>query len=280
MVKNNNLEIMLTRIGIHAVMILVALTCLFPLLWMVSSSFKTQDTIFTDMSLWPSSFCFQNYVEAWNSGHFSIYFLNSIKYTIIVNFFLVLFASMAAFSFSCLDFPGKNILFYLFIGVMMIPIPGAFVAIFVILKKMHLVDTQMGYILPQINSGLPFAIYMLKTFFDKMPAELENSARIDGCNKFQVYWHIALPLAKSAIAVIVIFNSLSVWNEFLLAKLILSDSSLMPLQIGLMTFQGERVSEYPQLMAGMTITIIPIILFYLFMHRFIIKGIAAGAIKG
>lgn len=278
--KKNDDYIDFTGIGIHIFLILVSMTCIFPLLWMVSSSFKTQSTVFKDWNLWPSTFHFTNYVEAWTEGNFGTYFINSIFYTIVVIVGIVLFASMAAFAFSRLKFPGKDIIFYIFLGTMMIPVPGAFIAIFVILNKMGLINTQLGYILPQINSGLPFAIYLLKTFFDKIPSELEDMARIDGCNKWQIYWHVALPLAKSAIAVIVIFNALAVWNEFLLAKLILSDPKLMPLQVGLLKFQGERITEYPQLMAGMTITVIPIVATYLCMQKFIIKGITAGAVKG
>lgn len=276
----NDQDNIFTRIGIHTILILVSISCIFPLLWMIFSAFKTQDTIFTDMSFFPKTMYFNNFIEAWREGNFGIYFLNSFFYTFIVISILIFLSSMAAFAFSRLEFPFKNLLFYIFIGVMMIPIPGSFVAIFVILKKLDLVNTRLGYILPQINAGLPFAIYMLKTFFDKMPRELEDFARIDGCNRWQIYWHIALPLARSAIAVIIIFQALTVWNEYLLAKLILSDVNLMPLQVGLLKFQGDRITEYPQLMAGMTLTMLPILLIYFFMQKYIIKGITAGAVKG
>jgi len=146
--------------------------------------------------------------------------------------------------------------------------------------KLHLVNTRIGYILCLINVGLSFSIFLLKTFFDKMPKELEDAARIDGCNRLGVYWHVALPLAKPAIAVIIIFNALNVWNEYILATLILSSKNLMPLQRGLIVFQGAHVTQYPLLMAGITLTIIPILLIYLFMQKYIIKGITAGALVG
>jgi raffinose/stachyose/melibiose transport system permease protein len=133
--------------------------------------------------------------------------------------------------------------------------------------------------LPQINGGLAMTIFMLKTFFDKMPKDLEDAAKIDGCNKFGIYCHVALPLAKQAIAVMVIFTALNVWNEYLLAMLILSSKSLMPLQRGLMVFQGSHMTEYPLLMAGITITVLPIIIIYLMMQKYIIKGVMAGAVK-
>jgi len=123
-------------------------------------------------------------------------------------------------------------------------------------------------------------IFLIKTFFDKMPKDLEDAGRIDGCTKFGIYWHIALPLAKPALAVVIIFNALAVWSEYLWAMLVLSDKNLMPLQRGLMVFQGAHLVQYPVLMAGITITVIPIIFLYLVMQKFIIKGISAGALKG
>src|SRR3989339_954543 len=121
------------------------------------------------------------------------------------------------------------------------------------MTRLHLINTRIGYILCMINVGLSFSIYLLKTFFDKMPAELEDAARIDGCSRLGIWWNMALPLARPAIAVIVIFNSLNVWNEYILATLLLNDKSLMPLQRGLMVFQGSHSVDYPLLMAGLTI---------------------------
>lgn len=264
----------------HAILACVAVTCIFPLVWMFSSSLKTQDAIFSDMSILVKSPRFLNYYEAWTKGRFGTYFFNSVLYTVTVVTGVVFFASLAAFAFARLDFPGKNILFYMFLITMMIPIPGSFIALYVLLSKLKLINTRLGYILPQINAGLALAIYLLKTFFDEIPKDLEDSAKIDGCGKFGVYRHIAMPLAKPAIAVIVVFNAMAVWNEYLLAMLILSSKSLMPLQRGLMVFQGAHITQYPLLMAGITITVVPIVMVYLLMQRHIITGITAGAVKG
>jgi multiple sugar transport system permease protein/raffinose/stachyose/melibiose transport system permease protein len=265
---------------IHCFLILVSASCLFPLWWAFASSLKTQATVFSDLSLFPKNPQWQNYLYAWTKADFGIYFLNSLIYTVAVVVGVILIASMAAYAFSRLQFPGKNIFFILLISTMMIPIPGSFIALYVLLNKLHLVDTRLGYILPQINGGLALGIFLLKTFFDDLPKELEDSARIDGCGRFRVYWHIALPLAKPAIAVLAIFNILAVWNEYLLAMLVLSDKNLMPLQRGLMVFQGAHITEYPLLMAGIVITILPVLVVYLMLQKHIIKGITAGAVKG
>ncbi len=265
---------------IHLFLIAVAVTCLFPLLWMIGSALKTQQTVFSDMSIIPSHPVWSNFYHAWTKGNFGMYFLNSIFYTVTVVFGIVIVSSLAAFAFSRLQFPGKNVIFYMFLVAMMIPLPGSFVPLYVLMTKLHLVNTRIGYILCMINVGLSFSIYLLKTFFDRMPSALEDASRIDGCSKLGIWWHVALPLARPAIAVIVIFNSLNVWNEYILATLIFSSKSLMPLQRGLMIFQGTHITEYPLLMAGMAITTVPIVLVYLLMQKHIIKGITAGATVG
>lgn len=258
----------------------VAVTCLFPLFWMAASSLKTQETVFSDFGLLPSNPQWVNYANAWTKGGFGIYFLNSLFYSAVVVVGIVLISSLAAYAFARLRFPGRQFFFVLFLATMMIPIPGAFIALYVLLNKLGLINTHWGYILPQINGGLALSIFLLKTFFEKLPKDLEDSARIDGCTKWGIYWHLAMPLAKPAIAVVVIFNVLAVWNEYLLAMLVLTDKELMPLQRGLMVFQGAHMTQYPLLMAGMTISVIPIIVVYLLMQRYIIEGITAGAIKG
>jgi raffinose/stachyose/melibiose transport system permease protein len=297
---------------IHVFLIIVSLTCVFPLLWMLGSSLKTQSTIFSDMSLIPRSMHWGNFYLAWTKGGFGMYFLNSLFYTVVVVFGIVIISSWAAYAFSRMNFPGKNVFFFMFLAAMMIPLPGSFVPLYVLVNTVRnfllnflsaatpfllkvfpavFVDNlitfiedqfypRTAYILCMINVGLSFSIYLLKTFFDKMPKEREDAARIDGCSRLGIWRHVAIPLAKPAIAVIVIYNALNVWNEYILANLILSSKDLMPLQRGLMVFQGEHITQYPLLMAGMTITVLPILIIYLLMQRFIIKGITAGAVVG
>lgn len=265
---------------IHMFLLTVSVTCIFPLLWMISSSLKTQETIFKDMSIIPKVLHFENYYQAWIEGGFGRYFLNSLFYTVAVVIGIILISSMAAYAFSRLKFRGKNFLFIMFMAAMMIPIQGSFVALYVLLNKLHLRNTALGYILCMINVGLSTSIFLLKTFFDKMPKELEDAARIDGCSKIGIWWHVALPLAKPVLAVVVVFNALNVWNEFILALLIFDSRPLMPLQVALMTFQGEFVTRYPLLMAGLTIAALPIIILYILMQKYIVKGVTQGAVVG
>lgn len=265
---------------IHIFLISVAITCLYPLLWMIASSLKTQDIIFKDISLIPQQLHFENYVNALREEGFGRSFVNSVFYTGFSVFGVVIIASLAGYAFSRLRFFGRNALFYMFIAAMMIPIPASFVPLYVLLNKLHLRDNPIGYILCMISAGLSVSIFLLKTFFDRIPKELEDTARIDGCSKMGIFWHVALPLAKPVLAVVVVFNALNIWNEYILALIIFDSRKFMPLQVALQVFQGEYVTNYPLLMAGLTITALPIIIVYLLMQKYIVKEIASAAVFG
>jgi multiple sugar transport system permease protein/raffinose/stachyose/melibiose transport system permease protein len=173
-----------------------------------------------------------------------------------------------------------NIFFYLLISTLLIPIPGVFVPLYLLLNKLGLLDTRTGLILCYISGNLAFGIFLLRSFFEELPGEIEEAALIDGASRFSIYWRIALPLARPAIATLVILNTLTIWNEFLLALVVLQDKAKMPIQRGLMAFQGTHMTDYPKLMAGLTIATIPVVIVYLMMQKHIVKGITAGALKG
>lgn len=281
----------LRRLAVHAashtLCLPVALSCLFPLGWMVSSSFKTQQTVFTDFSPIPMPAHWQNYLLAWTKGRFGVYFLNSLGYTAVTVVGVLAIASLAAYAFSRFSFKGGGFLHKLLLSTMLMPVPAGFVALYILLTQFGMIDRgagefwpRLGYILPQVNGALPFGIFILKPFFDAIPRELEESAKVDGCGIFGVFWHIMLPLAKPALAVVALTTTLSVWNEFILAYVVFSRTELMPLQRGLLAFQGTHLTDYPLLMAGMVITILPIVVIYLVMQRYLIQGITAGALKG
>lgn len=265
---------------LHIFLLSVALSCIFPLLWMLNSSFKTEEEFRSDFGLKPvSSLNWDNYKYAFFKGRLGSYFLNSIFYTFVTVFLIVIISSLAAYGFSRLYFFGKNVIFFVFLAAMMIPLPAGFVPVYVLLNKLHLVN-RAGYVLAMTNMGLSLSIYLLKTFFDQLPRDLEDAACIDGCNKFQIWWNVGLPLVAPALAVVIIFNALNVWNEFVLASLLFTEDKLMPLQVGLMEFYNRNIIQHTFLMASLTIAALPIILLYLRMQKQIIKGITAGAMVG
>ena len=274
-------------LGWHAVCLPVAICCVAPLIWMASSSLKSQQTVFSDFSLIPAKPQWENFAIAWTQGKFGIYFFNSVFYTAVIVLGVVSVSALAAYAFSRFTFKGSGGLYKLVLSTMLIPIPGAFVALYILVKLLGLIDTgsgqvvaRLGYILPQINAGLPLGIFIMKPFFDKIPKDLEESAEVDGCGVLGVFWHVMIPLARPALGVVALLTSIAAWNEFMWAYLVFSRPELMPLQRGLLAFQGEHLTDYALLMAATLIAIAPIVVIYLVMQRTIIQGITAGALKG
>jgi len=265
---------------VHTFLLSVALSCIFPLLWMMNVSFKTENEFREDFGLQlPKKLNFDNYKAVLLRGKLGYNFLNSVIYTFITVLLIVFLSSMAAYGFSRLEFPFKNLIFFIFRMAMFIPLPAGFVPVYILLNKLQLVN-RTGYVLAMTNMGLSLSIYLLKTFFDQLPKDLEDAARIDGCNRLQIWWNVGLPLVAPALAVVVIFNALNVWNEFVLASLMFTDEKLMPLQVGLMEFYNRNIIAHTLLMASLAIAALPIILLYLKMQKQIIKGLTAGALVG
>jgi len=267
-------------IFLHIFLMSVALSCIFPFIWMMNVSLETQTQYDQDYGLRPvTNPNFQNYKTVIIDEGFWRYFLNSFVYTFVTVIFIVLVSSLAAYAFSRLNFPGKNFIFYMFLAAMMIPLPAGFVPVYTLLQQFGLLN-RTGYVLAMTNIGLSISIYLLKTFFDQLPRDLEDAAKIDGCSKLQTWWHVGLPLVMPALGVVIIFNALNVWNEFVLASLMFSKDSYMPLQAGLMQFSGKMVTEHTLIMAALTVAALPIIFLYLKMQKQFVRGLTAGAVVG
>lgn len=268
------------RVIVQCILILFAIVSIFPLVWMFSTSLKDRSEVYMSRSLIPEVLHFENYVKAWTEGGFNSYFLNTVFYTVTVVTCIVIIATLAAYGFARLKMPLKNFFFTCFVIIMMIPIPGSFIPLYTILVNLGISGTRIGYILPLINSGLATAIFILKGYFEEIPRELEESAVIDGATKFQIYRKIMFPLAMPAISTVIILNAMSVWNEYILATVNFSDKALMPVQQGLFVFQGQYFTQYELLMAANMITVLPIIIIYLCMQKYIVAGLTVGAVKG
>lgn len=264
----------------ETVLFAAALLCIFPILWMISTALKGTQEAFTSYNLIPKVFRFQNFSDAWSQADFGIYFMNSTIYTITVMFGVWIVAMLGAYGFARLTIPGKKVIFYILIGSLMIPIPGSFIPLYLLMNKYQLTGTRLGYILPLISGGLATSIFILKSFFESIPKEYEEAARIDGCSKLGIFTRIMVPLSRPASATVLIFSALSTWNDYLWALIMFSRKELMPIQVGLRVFQGQYFSRYEMLMAGTTIAAIPVILLYLVFQRSVISGIMAGGVKG
>jgi len=278
---------------LHLVLAAGALTTIVPFLWMISTSLKPEPEIFRFPPVWIPSACqWDNYAKAMTAAPFGRYFLNTVIYAVGITASNLLFCSMAAYAFARLRFPGRNLLFILVLGTMMIPAQVTMVPVFIMLKRWPLLggndllgagghgllNTYTGLILPGAVGA--FGIFLLRQFFMTLPRELEDAARIDGCSEAGIYWRIILPLSKPAMATLGIFTFTAAWNEFLWPLLIMSKDSMKTLQVGLQVFQTQYTTTWDLLMAGTVVVTLPVLIIFLFGQRYFTRGIALSGMKG
>jgi multiple sugar transport system permease protein len=279
--------------ALHVVLAVGAFTMILPFLWMVSTSLKPESEIFRFPPVWiPGEWRWENYREAMQAASFGRYFINTIIYAGAVTISNLLFCSMAAYAFARLQFRGRNVLFILVLGTMMIPAQVTMVPVFIMLKHWPLVggndilgagghgllNSYPGLVLPMAVGA--FGIFLLRQFFMTLPRELEDAARIDGCSEAGIYWRIILPLSKPALATLGIFTFTAAWNEFRWPLLIMSKDSMKTLQVGLQVFQTQYTTSWDLLMAGTVVVTIPVLLIFLIGQRYFTRGIALSGIKG
>ena len=269
----------LTKAFLCGICVVYAVVVLYPFLIMVLCSFKSTREIFRNPYGLPQAWRFSNYVQAWQQARFSDYFINSVLVSVVSLFGILLIASMAAYVLTRYSFPGNFFLQMFFLSGLMLPVRLAIVPLFNLLRALHLLDSLMGLVLVYIASGLPFAIFLLSNFFHTIPLEIEDAARIDGCNPFQIYHKIMLPLLRPALATQAIFSFMGIWNDFFLPLILIRTESRMTIPLGLNVFFGEFFNQWDLLFAGLTITIVPVMVLYLFMSKQFIAGLTAGAIK-
>lgn len=254
---------------------------LIPFVFMIFTSLKTQPEIFTTSAYeLPPTYAWENYPDAIERGALR----NSTTNTLIISVIKVplgLFvASLAAFALARLRLPYRKLILGFFVLGMMVPIQVTLAPLFHIILNLGLLNTKLGVILPYIAFGNPYQIFMLYGFFSAIPRELDESARIDGANNFQIYWRIILPLSKPALAALFVIDFVATWNEFAIALVILQDQASWTVPLALQNFNTQFVSLYGPLNAAIVITTVPVMIVYLLFQRYFVKGIFAGAVKG
>ncbi|MBN1348718.1 carbohydrate ABC transporter permease [candidate division KSB1 bacterium] len=257
----------------------IGILMFFPMIWMVYSSMKTNREIFEAPWALPSEFHLEHFVQAWNDGNIGIYIWNSLFVGVISVIGILIISSLAAYAFSRLQFKGRDVLFYVFLIGLIIPIQAFLLPLFIFLRDAHLINTRLGLILPYIAWGLPLAIYLLRAYLLTLPHDLEDSAKIDGCSIPGIYYRIVLPLIKPALATVAIISALDVWNEFLMALIFIYDNELKTLPIGLIAFYGQHSIDYKLLFSALSLITIPMIAIYFMFQRYIIEGLTVGALK-
>lgn len=249
-----------------------------PLFWMLITSIKERREVLS--TLLPKTIDFSNYARVWSGSNLSQHFLSSLIVTGLTVGILLIATPLAAYAFARLEFPGRDILFYIFLAVIMVPGHAILIPMFIFLKRIGLLNTLPGLSFALLGSSIPFAVFLLRAFFRTLPSELGDAARIDGCSELEVFLHIYLPLARPGIATIIILQSVGTWNELLFSTTFISDPNLKTIQPAVYQAVGRYAVDYAALSAGLVMALVPIVVMYLLMQRQFIKGLTAGALQG
>lgn len=259
-----------------------AIIVIFPMGWLIFSSFKTDQEIFFSPWALPETLQWSNFARAWSEARIGEYFINTMFVIVPAIFFTLLVASMAAYVIARFPFPGNRALFYFFLAGMLFPVFLALVPLFFLLKDIRLLNTFTGLVLVYIAYSLPFTVFFLTGFFRTIPSDFHEAAIIDGANQYQVFFRIMLPLAKSGLLSMAIFNFLGMWNQYILPLILISKSENYVLSQGLafLSLQQRYENDWSGLFAAITLIMIPTLLVYIVFQGQIQKGLTAGALKG
>ena len=262
----------------YIILIALALFFTFPFLWVISTSFKGPENIFTWPPEWiPKKPTIENYIAVFKKIPMAKYFLNTLIITSLGVVFQVIFASLAAYPLARLNWKGKNLVFKLILLPMLIPMQGALIVNFITIIKLGLYNTYLGVVLP--SAVTIFGIFLMRQHYLSIPAELEDAARIDGCNEFQVFWKISFPLVKPATSALAIFAFTAYWNSFLWPLIVLNSPDKYPVQVGLAQLSSSFEPNFRIASAAIVLVMVPILVFFYFTQRFFIEGYKGAVVK-
>ncbi|MGE5798114.1 MAG: carbohydrate ABC transporter permease [Ignavibacteria bacterium] len=262
----------------HSFIYILALFTIAPFIWMILTSLKDMGEIYVYPPQWlPEKFHFENYANVFEAAPFGRYYANSLMVALVVTIGQLITCSMAAYAFARLKFRGRNALFLLFLGTMMIPYNVTMIPSFMVLYWLGWVDTYQALIVPGLASA--FGTFLLRQFFITIPRELEEAAFIDGAGRLTVLKKIILPLSKPALATLAIFTFMGVFNDFIWALIVLNSEELRTVQLGLAIFRDRYLTQWDLLMAGSVTAVLPILIVFFFAQKYFIKGITLSGIK-
>ncbi len=268
----------LRGVVLYATLTAIATCALFPILWAMSGSLKTAGEV-TMPTLFPARPQWSNYRDVFAVMPFWRMFFNSVLYAGCVSIGQVFFCSLAGYAFARLRFRGRDTLFILYLGTLMVPLTVTVIPQFILMRVAGLTDTPWAMIVPGLF-GSAFGTYLMRQFFRTLPDELEEAAILDGCSPWQIYWRILLPHAKPAVMVLAVLTWVNVWNDFLWPLLMIQRNSIATLTLGLVRMQGEYTARWPVLMAASILILLPLLLVYSVAQRAFIRGIAVTGLGG
>lgn len=265
--------------SVYAMLIITVLFMLVPYIWMLSSSLKLNKDVFTFPMQWiPEAPRWQNYADIWTRIPLGKFIYNTAKLSVIVTVLQLFTSSFAAYAFSKLRFKGRNALFLGYIATIAIPWQAYMVPQFILMRSLGLNNTHLAIILLQAFSA--FGVFLMRQFYQGIPDELCEAARIDGLSEYGIWARIMLPLSKPALSTLLIFTFVSTWNDFLGPMIYLTKTELKTIQIGLRMFISQYSAEYGLIMAASVISIIPVLIVFLTLQKYFVQGIASSGIKG
>ncbi len=271
----------------YIILTLYAAISVYPFLWMVSSALKPNREVYSNKSLIPNEIQFDVLINTWNELNFFKYSVNSAVISIATVLGIIMVYSMAGYGFAKTQFWGRDVFFLGFLGVLLVPGVSVLIPLVQLVRAMGLggsgasqAATYAGLILPMINGAGPFAIFFFRNFFRSLPNELHDAARVDGCSEWGIYARIYLPLSTPVIATVGIMNFISSWNGYILPSILLNNSDWFTLPLKLRDLDLQAVIQWNVRMAGSLITVVPIIILFLLLQRYYIRGLTAGATKG
>ncbi len=270
----------IVKLIIHLLLLLCAISVVYPLLFMFMTSLKTHQNIILDPFSFPWEPYFENYIRAWVDTSLGLNFLNSIIVTVGTLVVLLFIVLMGGFALSRFPFPGNKIIFITLIVLIAIPVHSLLVPIYYFMDMLNLRNSLFGIILLYTAIGLPFSLIIMRAFFDQTPRSIDEAAKIDGCNSWQIFWHVAIPMAKVPIATLAIINVINIWSEYLFASVLLVQPASRTLPVAIAVLQsGEQGTDTGILFAGLSIVTLPMLILYALFSKQITKGVAAGAVK-
>jgi len=269
----------MSKIVLFIIMCFVALFMLVPFFWSFSTSVKTAGEVFEYPPKWiPQSIHWENYSQVWEIAPFGQYLLNSTVVSVMVTILTLLTASLAAYAFARLKFRGRDFIFMLYLGTMMIPSQVTMIPNFIFIKLLGWTDTYTGLILPNVFTAL--GVFLLRQFFMTIPKEYEDAAKIDGASRFHIYLHVILPLSIPALSTLAVFTFVFQWNNLMWPLIVVNKDIMKTLTLGLATFQGMYSTNWSLLMAAAVMGIIPSFAIFVLGQKYLIKGITLSGIKG
>lgn len=266
----------------HVILLTYMVVILYPFLFVIFSSLKKDNlSIATNPFGVPTSLYFENYVNAWVNAKISTYFLNSLYIALLCAVVSILFGAMASFAITRMRYTKLSILVLGFITLgMLIPNNSLMLPIYLLIRKMDLLNTHWALIVPYIANALPFTVIILAAFMKSLPGEIEEAAVIDGLRAPGIFFRVVLPLTLPALVTVFIINFLGNWNEYLLANYFLSKDSLRTLPVGMVGFRDAYQTNYAQMSAGIVFSVLPVMIIYAVLQKQIIEGLTAGGVKG